>query len=230
MGLRTLPDNPEIPLKLRRNARARRMTLRISRVDGSVTLTVPRGVSERQALAFAAEQQDWVLRHLAQQAAPVLVGAGHSLTVAGTLLRIEQGTSKRLLCKDGVIELPDPPEKGRRHLLAWLKEQARAELGRASDHYSRRLGRAYTRLTLRDTRSRWGSCSSAGALMYSWRLILAPTSVLEYVAAHEVAHLAEMNHSPAFWRVVEDLYGPHKTARDWLRHEGPHLHRYRFEA
>ncbi|MCK0149892.1 M48 family metallopeptidase [Marivita sp. S6314] len=230
MGLRTLPGNPEIPLKLRKNARARRMTLRISRVDGSVTLTVPRGVSEREALAFAAEQQDWVRGHLAKQAAQVLVSPGHDLTVAGQRFALVQGTSKRLRAGNGVIELPEPVEKGRRHLLAWLKEQARAELSRASDRYSAQLGKPYTRLTLRDTRSRWGSCSSAGALMYSWRLVLAPPRVLDYVAAHEVAHLAEMNHSPAFWRVVEQLYGPHKDARVWLRHEGPHLHRFRFEA
>ncbi|MFP7674118.1 M48 family metallopeptidase [Marivita sp. S0852] len=206
------------------------MTLRISRVDGSVTLTIPRGVSEREAMAFAAEKQDWVLGHLSQQAEHILVGPGQSLTVSDVPLQLIQGTSRRLRVVGQVIEVPDPLDTGRRHLLAWLKEQARAELVRASDLYSQKLGKPYTRLTLRDTRSRWGSCSSAGALMYSWRLVLAPRFVLEYVAAHEVAHLAEMNHSPAFWHVVEQLYGPHQEARVWLRHEGPHLHRYRFEA
>ena len=91
-----------------------------------------------------------------------------------------------------------------------------------------RLGRGYTRITLRDTRSRWGSCTSDGALMFSWRLILAAPEVLSYVAAHEVAHLAEMNHSPAFWRTVERLYGDYRPPRAWLRAEGGGLHRYRF--
>ena len=230
MGVTSFPGNPEIPLKLRKNARARRMTLRISRVDGGVTLTVPRGVSEREALAFAAEKRDWVVGHLSKQARPERVDPGQRLTVGDQVFEIVQGTQRRLSVKDGCITLPAPVETGRVHLQAWLKEQARAALTRASDHYADRLGRRYTRLTLRDTRSRWGSCSSAGALMYSWRLILAPTDVLNYVAAHEVAHLKEMNHSAAFWRVVDQLYGPHQDARAWLRHEGPKLHRFRFDA
>lgn len=230
MGVTTLPGNPEITLKLRKNPRARRMTLRISRVDGAVTLTVPRGVSDREALAFAAEKQDWVLGHLSQQAATVHVGPGQTLNVGGAQFQLVAGAGKRLRVVGNTIELPQPVEKGRLHLLAWLKEQARAELTRASDHYAERLGRGYARLSLRDTRSRWGSCSSAGALMYSWRLILAPKSVLAYVAAHEVAHLQEMNHSADFWRVVDQLYGPHQEARAWLRQDGPKLHRFRFDA
>lgn len=230
MGVMTLPGNPGITLKLRKNPRARRMTLRISRVDGAVTLTVPRGVSDREALAFAAEKQDWVLGHLSKQEAQALVAPGQTLSVAGSDFHLQMGAGKRLRVIGNVIELPQPIETGRRHLLAWLKEQARAELTRASDHYAVKLGRGYSRLTLRDTRSRWGSCSSAGALMYSWRLILAPRAVLNYVAAHEVAHLQEMNHSADFWRVVDALYGPHKEARAWLRHEGPNLHRFRFDA
>lgn len=230
MGVTTLPGNPGITLNLRKNPRARRMTLRISRVDGAVTLTVPRGVSERDALAFAAEKQDWLLDHLSRQEAHAAVVPGQILSVGGADFRLQAGAGKRLRVNGDALELPQPIETGRRHLLAWLKEQARAELTRASDNYAERLGRRYTRLTLRDTRSRWGSCSSAGALMYSWRLILAPRAVLNYVAAHEVAHLQEMNHSAAFWRVVDDLYGPHKEARSWLRHEGPKLHRFRFDA
>ena len=161
MGVRTLPGNPDIALKLRKNARARRMTLRISRIDGSVTLTVPRGVSEREALAFAEEKQNWVRGHLARQETQQVVAPG---------------------------------------------------------------------MPQRDTRPRGGPRSSAGALMYSWRLVLAPRSVLSYVAAHEVAHLVEMNHSTAFWQVVHRLYGPHDKERAWLRREGPNLHRFRFEA
>lgn len=230
MGVTTLPGNPEITLKLRKNPRARRMTLRISRVDGAVTLTVPRGVSDREALAFAAEKQDWLMSHLSKQAAPASVGPGQSLVVAGRRFDLQDGTGRRLRVVGDVIELPQPAHTGRVHLLSWLKEQARIELTHASDHYARQLGRRYTRLTLRDTRSRWGSCSSAGALMYSWRLVLAPKEVLDYVAAHEVAHLQEMNHSPAFWKLVHDLYGPHDAPRRWLRQDGPALHRFRFDA
>ena len=228
--MRTLPGNPDITLKLRKNPRAKRMTLRISRIDGSVTLTVPRGVTERQALAFAEEKQNWVRGHLAQQEDHKVLGPGQTLTVAGQLMHLVEGQGAQLRVDGDGIVLPKPVEKGRRHLQAWLKEQARDELTLASDHYSALLGKRYSKLTLRDTRSRWGSCSSAGALMYSWRLILAPRAVMTYVAAHEVAHLAEMNHSPAFWDVVQRLYGPHREVRAWLRREGPNLHRFRFEA
>lgn len=230
MGVRTLPGNPEITVKLRKNARARRMTLRISQLDGSVTLTVPHGVSEGEALAFAAEKQGWLEGHLANQREQVLVGPGMTLPVGGRDMVVAHGAHKRLVVRDDTISLPAPVEKGRVHLQAWLKEQARSELTRLSDHYAGQLGKPYTRITMRDTRSRWGSCSSAGALMYSWRLVLAPRFVMDYVAAHEVAHLVEMNHAPAFWEVVERLYGPHREARTWLRKRGPTLHRYRFEA
>ena len=94
--------------------------------------------------------------------------------------------------------------------------------------YAARLGKGYTRLTLRDTRSRWGSCTSDGGLMFSWRLIMAPPSVLDYVAAHEVAHLAQMNHSPAFWAEVTRIYGDFDPPRQWLRTHGADLHRYQF--
>jgi len=90
------------------------------------------------------------------------------------------------------------------------------------------LGRSYARLSLRDTRSRWGSCTSDGGLMYSWRLIMAPPEVLDYVAAHEVAHLAQMNHSPAFWAEVTKIYGDYAAPRNWLRANGSTLHRYKF--
>ena len=106
--------------------------------------------------------------------------------------------------------------------------QARDRLVAASDGYAAALGRPYARITLRDTRSRWGSCTSDGGLMYSWRLILAPPEILDYVAAHEVAHLKEMNHSSAFWAVATQLYGPSDEARHWLRNAGSELHRYRF--
>jgi predicted metal-dependent hydrolase len=105
---------------------------------------------------------------------------------------------------------------------------ARVRLVGASDAYSERLGKSYARISIRDTRSRWGSCSSSGTLMYSWRLIMAPDVVLDYVAAHEVAHLAEMNHSAAYWDGVQRIFGDYKPARRWLKKEGNMLHRYRF--
>ncbi|MDG1999702.1 MAG: M48 family metallopeptidase, partial [Amylibacter sp.] len=98
-----------------------------------------------------------------------------------------------------------------------------------SESYAKMVGRSFSRITIRDTRSRWGSCTSDGNLMYSWRLIMAPPSVQAYVAAHEVCHLVEMNHSDAFWRQVAAIYPNYKKQREWLRHQGSHLHRYQFK-
>ena len=111
---------------------------------------------------------------------------------------------------------------------AYLKTLARDRLAAASDDYAAQIGRKVTRLTLRDTRSRWGSCAHDGALMYSWRLIMAPPPVLTYVAAHEVAHMVEMNHSDAFWDVVNQLYPGWQAQRKWLHAHGRDLHAYQF--
>ena len=114
-------------------------------------------------------------------------------------------------------------------LQAAFKVVARNALAAASDRYAAQAGCTYTRLTIRDTRSRWGSCSSAGALMYAWRLIMAPPAVLDYVAAHEVAHLREMNHAPAFWAIVARLCPDYENHRRWLRENGDQLHRIQFD-
>ena len=126
------------------------------------------------------------------------------------------------------IAVPGALERVGARLLGHLKQIARARLAEACDDYAERLGKPYAKISIRDTRSRWGSCTSAGTLMFSWRLIMAPPEVLDYVAAHEVAHLAEMNHSRAFWAQVERIYGDHKAPRRWLRTQGNDLHRYRF--
>ena len=109
---------------------------------------------------------------------------------------------------------------------AFLKTLARDRLAAASDHYASQLGRKVTRITLRDTRSRWGSCAHDGALMYSWRLIMAPPHVLDYLAAHEVAHLVHMNHSDEFWALTHKLSKDTDSAEAWLKAHGASLHRY----
>ncbi|MBT9384219.1 M48 family metallopeptidase [Pseudooceanicola sp. CBS1P-1] len=227
MGNHVLPGNPPVPLLLRRSARARRISLRVSALDGRVTLTLPRGVPEREALAFAAEKEDWLRGHLSRRSDEVSVEAGASIPVEGRPRLLVATPGRRVRLFDDRIELPADSMAPR--LAAWLKELARDRLHDACDHYSARLGRPFRRLTLRDTRSRWGSCTADGSLNFSWRLILAPPDVLSYVAAHEVAHLAQMNHSQAFWDEVERIHGPYRDPRLWLKRHGAELHRYRFD-
>lgn len=228
MGHHMLAGNPPVALSLRHSARARRISLRVSGLDGRVTLTVPRGVSEAEALAFARSRADWLRGHLAGRPEQMVVGLGCDLPVEGEILRIVPGAGRRIVRDAAQLCVPGPQESVGARLEGWLKARARDRLAAASDHYAALLGRRHTRLTLRDTRSRWGSCSAKGALGYSWRLILAPPDVLNYVAAHEVAHLAQMNHSPAFWAEVARLMPDYESPRAWLRREGSALHRYRF--
>lgn len=223
-----LPGDPPIPLTLRRSTRARRITLRISQLDGRVTLTMPARLAEREALDFARTKQDWIRKHLAARGADIEVAPGTELPIGGQMVQVVPGQGRKVVLGQDGIAVPGPPERTGRKLSAYLKEIARDRLAGACDDYAARLGRPFERITLRDTRSRWGSCTSEGALMFSWRLIMMPPEVLDYVAAHEVAHLAQMNHSPAFWAEVERIYGPYRDARGWLRKNGNAVHRYRF--
>lgn len=222
-----LPGRPQVPLILRRSGRARRISLRVSQLDGRVTLTLPPRVAEAEALAFARSKENWIRGHLAQRPDEMIIAIGAEIPVEGVPRRIVAGPDRRVDLAADHIAVPAGAVGAR--LQSWLRELARDRLVAASDHYAAALGREYSRITLRDTRSRWGSCSAQQALMYSWRLILAPPEILRYVAAHEVAHLAQMNHSPAFWETVEALHGPWAASRKWLRDHGHSLHRYRFQ-
>lgn len=221
-----LPGSPAVPLTLRRSARARRLSLRISQLDGRVTLTLPRGVPEAEALDFARTKESWIRGHLETRPTDVTVGPGALIPVEGVVRRVVAGPGRGV--RLSADEITVPQDNAGRRLHSWLRELARDRLAGAADDYARALGRDYARITLRDTRSRWGSCSSRRALSFSWRLVLAPPEVLRYVAAHEVAHLAEMNHSAAFWAGVERIHGPYEAPRRWLRENGAGLHRFRF--
>ncbi len=223
-----LHGDPPIPLILRRSARARRITLRISQLDGRVTLTMPARLAEREAMAFAKAKEGWIREHLEARGQDIPVGLGAEVPVGGQMLRVVAGKGRSVQIGAEEIAVPGAADRVGTRLGAYLKEVARDRLAGACDDYAALLGKPYSRITMRDTRSRWGSCTSDGALMFSWRLIMTPPEVLDYVAAHEVAHLAEMNHSAAFWGGVERIYGSYKAPRKWLRQNGNALHRYRF--
>ena len=227
MGRHTLEGNPPIEVTLRRSARAKRLSLRVSRLDGRVTLTLPPRAAEREGIVFLRSREAWLRGHLTQLAPARNVQVGDTVMIEGRDVPIILGDGRRARLAHDSIVVPSVATAGA-CIQALFKTLARDRLAAASDAYASQLGRSYCRLALRDTRSRWGSCSGKGVLMYSWRLIMAPPAVLRYVAAHEVAHLAEMNHSPAFWNVVEQLYPDYAPHRRWLRENGDQLHRVRF--
>lgn len=223
-----LPSLPSVEILLRRSPRARRMSLRVSRADGSVTLTIPPRARESAAIAFLSQHEDWLRHALAALPVGVSVALGAQVPIEGRLVTLVAGTGRTPRISDGQLILPGDPARGAARAAAFLKALARDRLAAASDLHAATLGRRYAALTLRDARSRWGSCTVNGRLMYNWRLIMAPPAVLDYVAAHEVAHLAEMNHGPGFWAVVTRLCPGYEMHRRWLKAQGQTLHAYRF--
>jgi predicted metal-dependent hydrolase len=225
-----LPGNPPVIIQMRESARAKRLSLRISQLDGRVTLSVPRGTPFARAEDFAHQKALWLRQHLSKQPDHVRVTWGQTIPIAGKLHRLIPTPERQIICdKAGVLAVPGPLERVPAKVKVWLKTLAQDRFTSACDFYADRLGRSYSQLTLRDTRSRWGSCTADGRLMLSWRLILAPSGVFEYVAAHEVAHLAHMNHSAQYWASVNQIYGDPAPERHWLRKNGADLHRYRFD-
>ncbi|WP_370205707.1 M48 family metallopeptidase [Pararhodobacter marinus] len=222
-----LPGDPPLSVRLKRSRQARRVSLRVSRLDGAITLTVPARASMRHAMAFLTERRDWLDQAVAGTEAPLAVTPGVAIPVEGRMLTLEAAPIRAARIEGAHLLVPR--QRPAAAALAFLRLQARDRLaGRVAAH-SAVLGRPAGKLTLRDTRSRWGSCTVTGDLMFSWRLIMAPPRILDYVAAHEVAHLVEMNHSAAFWAQVHRLFPAHDEARRWLKTDGAGLHRYRFE-
>lgn len=219
--------NPAIEVRLRRHARARRMVLRVSHLTPTPVLTLPPGIPLSRARAFLSDQEAWIRGHLAKQSKPTVVEDGAVLPFRGGELTIRVAPVARFAHRGTELLVPARGPVG--PLVAgWMRETARAELVAASQRHAARLGVRIGRITMRDPRSRWGSCSHAADLMYSWRLVMAPPIVFDYVVAHEVAHISELNHSPAFWNVVAGLMPGYAGPRDWLRENGSSLHRIDF--
>jgi hypothetical protein len=219
-------------VQMRRHRQARRYTLRIHATSREVVLTMPPRGSVKQAKEFAEKHGAWIAARLNRlpDAAPFVHGAilpvrgydhriEHRRGARGTVW-IETRESEHLLCVAGrESHLP-------RRVRDYLKREAKRDLEVASRLAAQALGVEIRRVSVRDQSSRWGSCSSTGVLSYSWRLILAPSFVLDYLAAHEVAHLIEMNHSRRFWRLVERICPQMGRAKAWLDAYGADLHRY----
>ncbi|MCC5984842.1 MAG: M48 family metallopeptidase [Rhodobacteraceae bacterium] len=225
-----LPGDPPVQVALNRMARARRLSLRVSRLDGRVTLSMPANADESLALDFLRDRESWLRGALAGVPGRAPVAAGGEIMLRGAPLTLQEAPVRAATLRAHALLLPPDPAGTRSgaRVAAWLKLQARGDLGAACERFAAQLGKVPGQLVLGDPRGRWGSCSSRGRLMFSWRLVMAPPEVLTYVAAHEVAHLVEMNHSPAFWGVVARLMPDHAAPRTWLRDNGHRLHRFDF--
>jgi hypothetical protein len=221
-------DGRMLEVRVRLNPRARRMIVKVNPATGEVSVTVPsrRGLSA--ALEFARGEKDWIVRQLAKAPGAVSLMPGAAIPFRGISHEIRaaaRGPSP-VWVQDGAIWVRGHQSHAPRRVLDFLKCEARKAFEIRALDYAARLGAKPSRITVRDTASRWGSCSSARSLSFSWRLILAPDFVLDYVVAHEVAHLREMNHSARFWAHVKSLVANIAAPQNWLRTHGRELQRY----
>ena len=218
----------EIPVRLKVSPRARKMRLSVDPRTRAVLLTVPRRTSQRSALAWAREHESWIERALADIPPSLAFAPGESVPLYGEPFTIDWDPARprRIELADGRLIAGGPRDGLDRRILRWLKAEALRVLTLETRDYAERIGATLTNVGIGDPVSRWGSCSSRGAIRYSWRLILAPEFVRRATVAHEVAHLVHLNHGPDFHALVAEIFGADpRPARAWLKKEGTALHR-----
>jgi predicted metal-dependent hydrolase len=221
------------PVVVKRTAQARRYTLRIKTATREALLTMPMRGSMATAKDFADRHGGWLAARYAKLPEMVDFVVGAQVPLRGELHRIEhrpgaRGTvwvetgtgGERILAVTGEVGFLA------RRIRDFMKREARKDIDVAAHAHAQALGVKLKRIAIKDTKSRWGSCASDGTLSFSWRMVMAPPFVLDYLAAHEVAHRVEMNHSPRYWRVVASIFPEYEKAEAWLKRHGTELHRW----
>ena len=225
-----------VPIIARVNRRAKRLILRVDPVANVVTVTAPSARAVPEAIAFAKSRRDWIAGQLSDRFCARPFQPGDIVPFRGEphLLCHSPGRRATRIAPmneavsgaKAFIEVSGAEDHFNRRVCDWMKANAKSTFVEKSDYYCRELNVARGAVTVRDTRTRWGSCSSSGALSFSWRLILAPEWITDYVAAHECTHLIHMDHSPAFWRRLKSLGVDARAANNWLQENGQTLFSY----
>lgn len=215
-----------IPLIHKPSPRAKRLSLRMSSKEGTLILTIPPRITTTQVSVFLKQCVPWVSKQLAKLSKSVTIEPGTDVTIHGEVFRcmVDPLRRKPTLCKV-TQTLRVPPQYVQKDLYELFKKLADKVLPTYVLKAADALGQQVERISIRDQKSRWGSCSGRKTISLSWRLILAPPEVAHYVCVHEAAHLLHMNHSPAFWKAVESLCPPYKSHKKWLKLHGPALMR-----
>jgi predicted metal-dependent hydrolase len=219
-----------LPLVIRRHRGAKRICLRYNPTDHAISLTLPRHTRVTDGLIFLMQKSEWLVETLRDMPTKKQIKPGVVIPLLGKRVRIKNDPDlkRKWIIKDDVLYVSGARDEFPQRVTEALKKIASQTLTSLATRDAARIGRKLNRVSVRDTRSRWGSCSSTARLSFSYRLIFAPKEVMEYVVAHEVAHLRHMNHSPAFWNAVEFLCPQYDAAKDWLKLHGKDL--YRFNA
>lgn len=225
----TLPlEDGVMEVEWRRSPRARRVTLRIDPAAGAVVVTLPPRAGRSQGIALLRTHSAWVAERLAALAPRVPFADGAIVPLLGRPYAIRHCPREvgGVWLEGDEIHVSGDAAFVPRRVTAWLREHAKAEIAPRAAIHAGRIGRRVARISIKDPKSRWASCAPDGTLAFSWRLVLTPSWVLDYVIAHEVAHLAEMNHGPRFWAAVAHLTPHTEAAKGWLAAHGPKLLRY----
>ncbi|MCJ8323768.1 MAG: M48 family metallopeptidase [Rhizobiales bacterium] len=219
--------NVEIFPKL--NQRAKRLILRQNSMADGFKLTMPPRVSLAQAKRFCHQHASWMSGRLAAQGQLTCFAHGQFIPLRGQQYQLVFLDKLRGITEihQNQIWVTGGADFAPRRLVNWLKQQAKTDIQIAINKYEPLLDVKHSRLTIRDTKSRWGSCSSSKALSFSWRLVMAPPDVLDYVVAHELAHILEMNHSAKFWQHVSAVCSHRAVSQKWLKLNGGQLHQIR---
>jgi predicted metal-dependent hydrolase len=225
LPLRASAQPVQCPVRWRRSARARRVSLRIDPRAGAVVVTLPPRAGRRAGMALLTDHAAWVMERLAALAPRIELANGAKVPLGGIPHEIRHAPNARggAWLEHGAILVSGDAHFVPRRAMDFLRAEARRRIATLAAGHAAALGVTFKAIRLKDTKSRWGSCAPDGTLAFSWRLVMAPDWVLDYVVAHEVAHLREMNHSARFWAQVARLT-PHKEAAvSWLRDHGPAL-------
>jgi predicted metal-dependent hydrolase len=225
-----------VVVRLKVHRRARRVSLRLDRTRREIIATAPSPRRLSEAAAFARDRAEWIAERLAELPAAAPLAPGMVIDVFGQPVRLEAGASRARWIDPDDGSTPRIAAMGEgegyaRAVTLILKKRALAVLTERTAHYAAQLGAPMPKVAIQDARSRWGSCrpgarGGPGSIRYSWRLALAPFAVADYVAAHECAHLLELNHGPRFWAHVRSLVGDERPHRAWLREHGARLHAF----
>lgn len=228
-------DGKPFKIGLKRNLRSRRLTLRLA-IDGqSATVTAPNSVTPEEIQRFVNKQRHWLAVRVARMPPALSIDPGSVIPIRGTSTLIRATQNRRGIVEldhgpeGAILQVPGDPSHARRRVVDFLKKQARLDLNDAVAKHADTLSVHPKSIRITDSKSRWGSCSSTRTLSFSWRIIMAPSEVLDYLAAHEVAHLREMNHSQRFWDLVRHICPDMETHKAWLRRNGALLHSVRLD-
>jgi predicted metal-dependent hydrolase len=218
-----------LPVTFLRSARARRASLRVDPARRRIVLTAPLRMARGTAVRFAESQAGWIAARLKRLPIPRPFADGAEVPVFGAphLVRHRPGARGTVWLEDGEIHVAGRAEHLPRRLRDWLTAHLRTRLVPLVHAKAAEVERAPKRITVRDSRSRWGSCGPDATMSFSWRLVFAPPEVLDYLVAHEVAHLVHLNHGPRFWALARRLTaGPIEGPQAWLRANGEALLQY----